>query len=144
MRRQTSHIRHFTANTKPTACKSNQCLLAWWRRPATCEMRSGGMFVVAYAGSGIRVRVRVWCSHQLDRICVRAHPCSLLLCLKHRLFQQTRAMTLLQSLCRRLPKSPPEATTDLALVRQQREAEQKFPLRRIMHLPLHLSITQEW
>jgi hypothetical protein len=53
-------------------------------------------------------------------------------------------MTLLQSLCRRLPKSPPEAKTDLAVGRQQREAEQKFPLRRIMHLPLHLSITQEW
>jgi hypothetical protein len=71
-------------------------------------------------------------------------PLLFALCLKHGLFQQTRPMTLLQSLCRRLPKSPPEATTDLTLGRQQREAEQKFPLRRIMHLPLHLSITQEW
>jgi hypothetical protein len=71
-------------------------------------------------------------------------PLLFALCLKHGLFQQTRAMALLRSLCRRLPKFPPEATTDLAVGRQQREAEQKFPLRRIMQLPLHLSITQEW
>jgi len=69
-------------------------------------------------------------------------PLLFALCLKHGLFQQTRAMTLLQSLFRRLPKSPPEATTDIAVGRQQREAEQKFPLWRIMRLPLHLSIAR--